>query len=203
MVMQQSDDECDIENQNVVFSFQFEIFFHIQLGIVMIHSSSSSGPLSAIANLASKLWYMIWYMIFIWYDMASTTTVTDKTTISWHDINQVHDVMSPKFFLYILLALWESTSHQWIPLTKGQQCRVLIFCLLLAWTSCWTVELTVIWDDMTLMWHHYNVSQVRRFNTLRLRQNGLPFPDVIFKCIFFNKNAGISIKISLKFVPEG
>ena len=41
------------------------------------------------------------------------------------------------------------------------------------------------------------------FNTLRPRQNGRRFPGDIFKCIFLNENAWISIKISLKFVPKG
>ena len=36
----------------------------------------------------------------------------------------------------------------------------------------------------------------------RPRQNGRHFPDDIFKCIFLNVNAWISIKISLKFVPK-
>ena len=40
------------------------------------------------------------------------------------------------------------------------------------------------------------------FNTLKPRQNGRHFPD-IFKCIFFNENVWISIKIPLKFVPKG
>ena len=40
-------------------------------------------------------------------------------------------------------------------------------------------------------------------NTLRPRQNGLHFPDDIFKCIFLNENVWISLKISLKFVPKG
>ena len=40
-------------------------------------------------------------------------------------------------------------------------------------------------------------------NTLRPRQNGRHFPDDIFKWIFLNENAIISIKISLKFVPKG
>ena len=31
----------------------------------------------------------------------------------------------------------------------------------------------------------------------------MPFADNIFKCIFFNGNVWISIKISLKFVPKG
>ena len=40
------------------------------------------------------------------------------------------------------------------------------------------------------------------FNTLR-RQNGRHFADDIFKWIFLNENVWISIKISLKFVPQG
>ena len=39
-------------------------------------------------------------------------------------------------------------------------------------------------------------------NTLRLRQDGRHFPDDIFKCIFLNENARISLKKSLKFVPK-
>ena len=41
------------------------------------------------------------------------------------------------------------------------------------------------------------------FNSLRLRQNGRYIPDDIFKCIFFNENVQISIKISLKFCSQG
>ena len=40
-------------------------------------------------------------------------------------------------------------------------------------------------------------------NTLKSRRNGQHFADVIFKHIFFNENVWISIKISLKFVPNG
>ena len=43
----------------------------------------------------------------------------------------------------------------------------------------------------------------QRLTTLRPRQNGRHFPDGIFKCIFLNNNVWISIKISLKFVPNG
>ena len=39
-------------------------------------------------------------------------------------------------------------------------------------------------------------------NTLRPRQNGLQFADDIFKCIFFNENVWIAIRISLGFVPK-
>ena len=42
-----------------------------------------------------------------------------------------------------------------------------------------------------------------RANTLRPRQNSRHFADDIFKCILFNENVSISIKISLNFVPKG
>ena len=41
------------------------------------------------------------------------------------------------------------------------------------------------------------------YNTLRPRQNGCHFADDIFKGIFLNENALMSIKISLTFVPKG
>ena len=40
-------------------------------------------------------------------------------------------------------------------------------------------------------------------NSLRPRQNGRRFADDTFKRIFLNENVGISIIISLKFVPKG
>ena len=40
-------------------------------------------------------------------------------------------------------------------------------------------------------------------NTLRLRQDGRHFADAIFKCIFWDENAWILIKVSLKFVHKG
>ena len=40
------------------------------------------------------------------------------------------------------------------------------------------------------------------FNTSRQRQNERYTADNIFKCIFLNENACISLKISLKFVPK-
>ena len=40
-------------------------------------------------------------------------------------------------------------------------------------------------------------------NTLRQRQSGCYFADDNLKCIFFNENIWIAIKISLKFVSKG
>ena len=46
-------------------------------------------------------------------------------------------------------------------------------------------------------------TSMQQLITLKLRQNGRHFPDDIFKCIFFNENVWIAIKISLMFVPNG
>ena len=48
----------------------------------------------------------------------------------------------------------------------------------------------------------YSLSFIYYLNTLRPRQNEQLFADDIFKCIFFNENVIISIKISLKFIPK-
>ena len=42
----------------------------------------------------------------------------------------------------------------------------------------------------------------RFLNSLRSRQNGRHFADDSLKCILLNENVWISLKISLKFVPE-
>ena len=46
------------------------------------------------------------------------------------------------------------------------------------------------------------ITRLQWVNTLRPRHNGRHFADDIFKCIFLNENAWISLKISLKFVPR-
>ena len=47
-----------------------------------------------------------------------------------------------------------------------------------------------------------SASNLKSFNTLRLRENGHHFPDNIFTYIFLNENVWISINISLNFVPK-
>ena len=47
------------------------------------------------------------------------------------------------------------------------------------------------------------IEDINIVNTLRPRQNESHFADDIFKCIFFNENVWILIKVSLKFVPKG
>ena len=77
-------------------------------------------------------------------------------------------------------------------------------------------ELSVIWCDMVLMWHHYRVATTlsgrwndacvngqNKVNTLRPRQDGRYFADDVLKYIFLNENVWISLKIPLKVVPRG
>ena len=57
-------------------------------------------------------------------------------------------------------------------------------------------------DSNDLVILEYSSFSSTKLNTLRSRQNGRHLADNIFKCIFFNENVRISIKISLKFVPK-
>ena len=60
------------------------------------------------------------------------------------------------------------------------------------------------WISLILKSNLINVSKRGPigFNTLGPRQECDHFTDDIFNCIFLNENAWISIKISLKFVPN-
>ena len=60
----------------------------------------------------------------------------------------------------------------------------------------------ILW---TILWNPYYTfigTHRKTFNTLRPRQDGSHFPDDLVKCIFFDENVWISIKISLRFVPK-
>ena len=83
----------------------------------------------------------------------------------------------------------------------------LAVCDIVCYTECRGL-IYVEWRDMSARSRFNTVKLqcqhlINHFNTLRPRQNGRRFPDDIFKCIFLNENAWISIKISLKFVPRG
>ena len=51
-------------------------------------------------------------------------------------------------------------------------------------------------------WHEVIYKTEMAYNILRPRQDDCRLPDDIFKCIFFNENVLILIRISLKFVPK-
>ena len=114
---------------------------------------------------------------------------------------------------------------------KGQWRRALMFSLIYVWVNDWVNNRKAsdlrryrVHYDVTVMsyttvaaravihvwlflyqWSNSNIGDKTRWtlNSLRPRQNGRHFADDIFKCIFFNENVWIFIKISLKFVPRG
>ena len=89
----------------------------------------------------------------------------------------------------------EFTSHQWIPRTSGQWSGSFVFSLICAWTNGWVNNQDV---------GDFDVGFLRNvINTLRPRQDGRHLPDDTYKWIFLHENVWISIKISLKFVPNG
>ena len=61
------------------------------------------------------------------------------------------------------------------------------------------------WTGLVEIWVAFTAVNncLTSVNSLRPRQNGRHFADDTFKRIFLNENVGISIKISLKFVPKG
>ena len=64
--------------------------------------------------------------------------------------------------------------------------------------------ITNIWVSFFMRTYSPKLAQIYMFqfnvNTMKPRQNYCHFTDDIFTCIFFNENAWISLKISLKFV---
>ena len=78
---------------------------------------------------------------------------------------------------------------------KHVKCTKIINVLLCLFTAIFQLRFTLL--------PRYRARSAFMFNTLRLRQNGHHFPDDIFKYIFLNENVWISIKISLKVVPNG
>ena len=96
---------------------------------------------------------------------------------SWHG----RTLCIPSFVcVFVCVCVWIGVgvgTQWWNPRKKGLRYRVLIFFVSVFLCFC--------------------------VNTLRPRQNGRHVADDIFKCIFWNENVSIAIKISLNFVPKG
>ena len=60
---------------------------------------------------------------------------------------------------------------------------------------------------LQIFWHQIDAGssalKILTSQHIEAETNGRHFADAIFKCIFFNENVWIPIKISLKFVPKG
>ena len=106
------------------------------------------------------------------------------------------------------MSQWHWCTPSWKYFGNGVSWQVVV-----SWALIFALAAT--WMPCLLVWPTYPLSngdgEVARegcqtpalFNTLRPMQNGRHFADDTFKCIFFNENVWILIKISLKFVPKG
>ena len=66
------------------------------------------------------------------------------------------------------------------------------------------VLFVIIWGQvMGLLFVFHVQVNIAALNTLKPKQNRRHFADDSFKCTFLNENVSISIKISLKFDPNG
>ena len=88
----------------------------------------------------------------------------------------------------------------WIMMKLNEALSTMKFC-----NNTWAISSqnnTCNRDPIACLWVAKKVAS-HYLNTLRPRQKGRHFADNIFKCIFFSGYVWISLKISLRFVPNG
>ena len=101
-----------------------------------------------------------------------------KWSVTWK-VFPFHDVINLFVRMHLLAMRAASTDIEWI----------------YGWNMIYALILPI---EFYIIRH---CSALSTCSSLRPRQNGHHFADDIFKCIFLNKNLGISLKVSLKFVP--
>ena len=114
-------------------------------------------------------------------------------TSPWRDRNLTGKMSNYQYDVYIFSC--SSWNPYWVPVIcrNPTEIRPLI---LISQDSQWAYSCCIPmhnWKQICIVYF---------INILRPRQNGRHLPDDIFKCIFFNENVWISLKISLKFVPK-
>ena len=127
------------------------------------------------------------------------------TSLGYHHDDVIKSKCIPRYRPFVR----GTTGHRWIPLTKAGDVELWCFVYLLCSSPFITMQETFrYWCGIQCGQHPIDSVSVQaacmwHINTLRPRQNGRHFPDDIFKCIFVNENAWISITILLTFVPKG
>ena len=122
---------------------------------------------------------------------------------SWSRINLVTDVHMGQDgrskWTMVVWRLFAVTLTRFDKKTTGTD-------ILIHFPKCFTLPLNdpfgIVLGDLSER-QHWFMWKLAWIKTLRPRQHGRYFPDDIFKCILLNENIRISIKISLKFDPEG
>ena len=97
-------------------------------------------------------------------------------------------------------------NHLWNPTYISEYWADCVWCVCL-WAptlslSACSVLVHLCLVSLVLFPSHICSTRPSRVNSLRPRRNRRYFADDIFKCIFFNENVWISIKVPLKFDPK-
>ena len=112
--------------------------------------------------------------------------ITSLTSVYWGVDQRKHQSSASLAFVRGNHRGLVNSPHQW-PVTRNMfpfDDVIMEFCVIFQWFPDWSA------------FYHIH------FNTLRPKQTCRQFANDIFKCILLNKNVWISLKISLKFVPE-
>ena len=126
-----------------------------------------------------------------WWCIGGCQFTRKSHTFPWNHLIQI----SPTYFRNIS----HSRSHMKI-VSKKTNVSVYNLQALTSTTNWWWFIFCCNTSSTPKAKNHHSF---KCLNTLRPRHNGRHFADSIFKCIFFNENVLIAIKISLKFVPKG
>ena len=156
----------------------------------------------------------IGYLMYSWFishfihreNSPVTQTTPESTLLSWegwpHEIHPPHpwpccqtrfylDYQATQTLLFSnhLMSLFDTQVYH-----ECQICLSFYRILKVILEMAFSAHCTQVWN--------LNQISMTIINTLRPRQNGHHFADDTFKTIFLNENIRISIKISLKFVPN-
>ena len=144
-----------------------------------------AGVLAMFGSLTAELW-LIWTWCYM-SDMLCSgwgceSATAAKYCVAWGKFRNILPVL---------------TTKRLSPKICSKVCEACVHAAMLHGSETWGPNT----PDLQLL--HCNDCAIFCINSLRPRQNDRLFVDDIFKSIFLNENVWISIKISLKFVPEG
>ena len=104
-----------------------------------------------------RCWYRLYYLECVDNKIGHTTTKFNWPIFVFHteSYSNITTSCCRNAFDITDSLIW--TLVLWYGQTANDQIGAWVFSLLLSGTSCWTaVEVLVIWDTLTLMWHYCN-----------------------------------------------
>ena len=150
-------------------------------------------------------WWQLYWAVFSWCQLIFVTYSCGYILISWISICFIMHTWC-SLLIIIFWSTFSATNHPYpyhsviagTP-TSTLQVKMESHIIFKLWFE-WNHMMYVLINLLTLRCPDANTPVF--LNTLRPRQNGHHFADDVFKCIFLNENVLISLKISLKFVPQ-